>query len=56
MTEKGHGRIETRLTSVYALGEPAEVGLFGAWTLLKTERTRTVVKTGKTSSETAWHL
>ena len=56
MTEKGHGRIETRLTSVYALGEPAEVGLFGAWTLLKTERTRTVIKTGKTSSETAWHL
>ncbi len=56
MTEKGHGRIETRRTSVYALGEPAEVGLFGAWTMLKTERTRTVVKTGKTSCETAWHL
>ena len=56
MTEKGHGRIETRRTSVYALGEPAEVGLFGAWTLLKTERSRTVIKTGKTSGETAWHL
>lgn len=56
MTEKAHGRIETRRTCVYALGEPAEVGLFGMWTLLKTERTRTVIKTGKTSSETVWHL
>ncbi len=56
MTEKGHGRIETRRTSVYALCEPAEAGLFGAWTLLKTERTRTVIKTGATSSETVWHL
>jgi predicted transposase YbfD/YdcC len=56
VTEKGHGRIETRRTSVYALCEPAEAGLFGAWTLLKTERTRTVIKTGATSSETVWHL
>ena len=56
MTEKGHGRIETRRTSVYALCEPAEAGLFGVWTLLKTERTRAIIKTGKTSSETVWHL
>jgi predicted transposase YbfD/YdcC len=56
VTEKGHGRIETRRTSVYALCEPAEAGLFGVWTLLKTERTRAVIKTGKTSSETVWHL
>ncbi len=56
MTEKGHGRTETRRTTVYALTEPAEVGLFGARTLLKTERTRTVHKTGETSQETAWHL
>lgn len=56
VTEKGHGRTETRRTSVYALVEPGEVGLFGAWTLLKTERTRTVHKTGATSQETAWHL
>ena len=56
MTEKAHGRIETRRTCVYALGEPAEVGLFGVCTLLKTERTRTVIKTGKTSRETVWHL
>ena len=56
MTEKGHGRIETRRTSVYALCEPAEVGLFGAWTLLKTERSRTAIRTGATSSETVWHL
>jgi len=56
VTEKGHGRTETRRTSVYALTEPGEVGLFGAWTLLKTERTRTVHKTGATSQETVWHL
>ena len=56
VSEKGHGRIETRRTSVYPLAEPAEAGLFGAWTLLKTVRTRTINKTGKTSSETAWHL
>jgi len=56
VTEKGHGRIETRRTSVYALCEPAEAGLFGVWTLLKTERTRAIIKTGKTSSETVWHL
>lgn len=56
MTEKGHGRTETRRTAVYALAEPAEAGLFGMWTLLRTDRTRTVNKTGKTSSETAWHL
>jgi len=56
VTEKGHGRTETRRTSVYALSESAEVGLFGALTLLKTERTRTVHKTGITSQETAWHL
>ena len=56
MTEKAHGRIETRATSVYPLCEPAEVGLFGVWTLLRTDRTRTLNKTGKTSSETAWHL
>ena len=56
MTEKVHGRIETRRTTVYPLAEPAEVGLFGAWTLLKTDRTRTINKTGKTSGKTAWHL
>ena len=56
MTEQGHGRTETRRTAVYTLTEPAEVGLFGAWTLLKTDRTRTVHKTGKTSNETVWHL
>lgn len=56
MTEKGHGRTETRRTSVYALAGPEEAGLFGARTLIKTERTRTVHKTGATSQETAWHL
>ena len=56
MSEKGHGRTETRDTAVYPLCEPAEVGLFGAWTLLRTVRTRTVNKTGKTSRETVWHL
>ena len=56
MSEKGHGRIETRATSVFPLCEPAEVGLFGVWTLLMTHRTRTVIKTGKTSAETVWHL
>ena len=56
MTEKGHGRIESRDTAVYPLREPAEVGLFGAWTLLRTDRTRTVIRTGKTSGETVWHL
>ena len=55
MTEKGHGRIESRVTAVYPLCEPAEVGLFGMWTLLRTVRTRTVVRTGKSSSETVWH-
>ena len=56
MTEKGHGRIESRDAAVHPLREPAEVGLFGAWTLLRTYRTRTVIRTGKTSSETVWHL
>jgi predicted transposase YbfD/YdcC len=56
VTEKGHGRIESRDTAVYPLCEPAEVGLFGMWTLLRTVRTRTVVRTGKSSSETVWHL
>lgn len=56
MTEKGHGRIESRDTAVYPLCEPAEVGLFGMRTLLRTVRTRTVVRTGKSSSETVWHL
>ena len=56
MTEKGHGRIESRDTAVHPLREPAEVGLFGVWTLLRTCRTRTVVRTGKTSGETVWHL
>ena len=56
MTEKGHGRIETRSTSVYELAEPAEAGLFGAWTLLRTDRTRTVIRTGAASRETVWHL
>lgn len=56
MTEKGHGRIESRDTAVYPLREPAEVGLFGMWTLLRTVRTRTVLRTGKSSSETVWHL
>ena len=56
VTEKGHGRTETRATLVYPLCEPAEVGLFGAWTMLRTDRTRTLNKTGKTSSETVWHL
>ena len=56
VSEKGHGRTETRDTAVYPLCEPAEVGLFGVWTLLRTDRTRTVIKTGKTSSETVWHL
>lgn len=56
MTEKGHGRIESRDTAVYPLREPAEVGLFGMWTLLRTVRTRTILRTGKSSSETVWHL
>lgn len=56
MSEKAHGRIETRDTAVFPLCEPAEAGLFGAWTLLRTQRTRTAVKTGATSAETAWHL
>ena len=56
VSEKGHGRTETRDTAVYPLCEPAEVGLFGMWTLLRTLRTRTINKTGKTSSETVWHL
>jgi predicted transposase YbfD/YdcC len=56
VTEKGHGRTETRRTSVYALSEPGEVGLFGTQTLIKTERSRTVHKTGATSQETVWHL
>jgi predicted transposase YbfD/YdcC len=56
VTEKGHGRIETRSTSVYALAEPADTGLFGVWTLLKTDRARTVIRTGAASRETVWHL
>lgn len=56
MTEKAHGRTETRRTRVYELTDPADVGLFGALTLLKTDRERTVHRTGQTSFETAWHL
>ena len=56
MSEKGHGRTETRDTAVYPLCEPAEAGLFGMRTLLRTLRTRTINKTGKTSGETVWHL
>jgi len=56
VSEKGHGRIEIRDTAVYPLCEPAEAGLFGVWTLLRTVRTRTLIKTGKTSSEAVWHL
>ena len=56
MTEKGHGRIETRSTAVYPLSEPAEAGLFGAQTLLKTDRTRQTVKGGRPTGETVWHL
>ena len=56
VSEKGHGRTETRDTAVYPLCESAEVGLFGVWTPLRTDRTRTVIKTGKTSGETVWHL
>ena len=56
VSEKGHGRTETRDTAVYPLCEPAEVGLFGVWTLLRTDRTRTVIRTGATSRETVWHL
>ena len=52
MTEKAHGRTETRRTHVYELADPADVGLFGALTLLKTDRERTVHKTGQTSAET----
>jgi predicted transposase YbfD/YdcC len=56
VAEKGHGRIEKRETRVYVVDEPLETGLFQASTLLVTERTRHEIKTGKTSSQTVFHL
>jgi predicted transposase YbfD/YdcC len=54
--EKGHGRIETRATHVYPLEDPASIGFPHARTLLKTVRSSRETRTGKTSSETAYHL
>jgi hypothetical protein len=48
--------METRETRVYALDAPLDGGLFHAVTLLVTERSREVIKTGATSSQTAFHL
>jgi hypothetical protein len=56
VTEKGHGRLETRVTRVYALEEAGEAGLFQAATLVVTERRREVLKTGKATLESAYHL
>jgi predicted transposase YbfD/YdcC len=54
--DKGHGRIETRTTHVYPLEDPASIGFPHARTLLKTARVTLHVKTGKTSTDTAYHL
>lgn len=54
--EKGHGRIEQRKTFVYQIHDPMQVGLFGARTLIKTQRDVTDIKTKETSKRTVFHL
>ena len=56
---KGHGRLEERLYQAYDITEQY---LDARWkkcqltTLIKVERKRTVLKTGKQTQETAWYL
>ncbi|BDD07623.1 hypothetical protein FUAX_54980 (plasmid) [Fulvitalea axinellae] len=57
--EKGHGRIETRIYRTY----PVETGCLerrwsntGMSCFIRVDRTRKVVKTGKTSSETSYYV
>ena len=56
VTEKEKGRITTRQSRVWRLEDPAQIGIVHAQTLIVTERHTHDLKTGKTSSETAYHL
>ena len=56
VTAKENARITTRQSSVWRLEDPAQVGIVQAQTLIVTERHALELKTGKTSSDTAYHL
>lgn len=56
LTQKGNGRVTVRQSRAWPLADPAEVGIVHARTLVVTERRSLELKTGKTSSETAFHL
>lgn len=56
ITEKANGRITTRQSRIWRLEDPAQVGIVHAQTLIVTERHTVEVKTGKKSSDTAYHL
>lgn len=56
VTEKEKSRITTRQSRGWRLEDPAQVGIVHAQTLIVTQRHTLDLKTGKTSSETAYHL
>lgn len=56
VTEKANGRITSRQSRVWRLEDPAQVGIVHARTLIVTDRQSLDLKTGRKTSDTAFHL
>ena len=57
--ESGHGRREARLTRIFRLDDPAQLGMFGMHTIVQTKRQREHLsgpnKGERTAVETSYH-